>query len=59
MSKAYKDSGIPWIGMIPSDWFSDIIGYVSSNRNVVPYSFDEENQNMRIVAEEPNNTYGN
>ena len=33
MSKAYKDSGIPWIGMIPSDWSSDLIGNLYTLRN--------------------------
>ncbi len=29
----YKDSGIPWIGMIPSDWSSDLIGNLYTLRN--------------------------
>lgn len=29
----YKDSGIPWIGMIPSDWSSDMIGNLYTLRN--------------------------
>lgn len=28
-----KDSGIPWIGMIPSDWSSDMIGNLYTLRN--------------------------
>ena len=29
----YKDSGIPWIGVIPSDWSSDMIGNLYTLRN--------------------------
>ena len=33
MATKYKDSGIPWIGMIPSDWNSDMIGNLYTLRN--------------------------
>ena len=33
MSRAMKDSGIPWIGEIPSHWESDNIGSLYSQRN--------------------------
>ena len=33
MATKYKDSGIPWIGMIPSDWSFDMIGNLYTLRN--------------------------
>ncbi len=32
-NRKMKDSGIPWIGMIPSDWSSDMIGNLYTLRN--------------------------
>ena len=33
MAREMKDSGIPWIGMIPSDWSFDMIGNLYTLRN--------------------------